>query len=237
MNVRQWARQWDRLVRQEADLGQGLQHGSKEQAPRFARGPAALAGPTQQLRAHLDRQLAELEALRAQEAAAGEAPALNRRRRQVGAALAQLATACAAQLQELDELEVQLRHDYEEATKGAWQLLAGGNAAAVQQQGSALDGPAQQRARGGADSPAARTAEKCSSLPPEVTAHDTFLQRHGPTGEARRELQPRSANTPRKTQDCCRMHRLLALGPGHSAQLLEPACLPAQTPLLCSQYP
>ncbi|KAL4421428.1 hypothetical protein ABPG75_010719 [Micractinium tetrahymenae] len=187
MDARQWVRQWARLARQEAELGPGPQGGQQsERAPLgSARGPPGAPGaPGQQLRAQLDRQLAAAQALSAQQAAGEAAPALYRRRRQVSEALAQLATACAAQLQELDALESQLSAEYEEAAGSARQLLAGGAAAlaAPAQRGGGT--AAEQPDCPGASGPAAAAAptRSGSSLPPEVVAHDTFLQRHGPKG-------------------------------------------------------
>lgn len=185
MEARQWTRQWARLTRQEAELCRGLHQEAKQTAPGSSRWPGAPVDQVQQLRAQLDRQLAILEAMRSQKAAGEEAPALDRRCRQAGAVLAQLATACAAQLQELDDLEVQLSPEYEQAAERARQLLATEPAAAQHQRGKlscASSSAAQQEACSAACGPAG--ARSGGSLPPEVAAHDRFLQRHGPTGES-----------------------------------------------------
>ncbi len=189
MDLRQWARQWVLLARQEADLAQGLQQeDAKQSAPGSARGLVAQSGSAQLHRVKLDRQLAAAEALRSQEGAGEEAPALDRRRQLVDRALAHLATASAAQLQELAKQEEQLKLEYEEAAEGVRQLLGSGTAANDEQQRSLKkgdNGTGQQQLSPGA-APAA--AKPSSSLPPEVMAYDTFLRRHGPTGK--REASP-----------------------------------------------
>ncbi|KAL4432173.1 hypothetical protein ABPG77_005935 [Micractinium sp. CCAP 211/92] len=183
MDLRQWARQWVLLARQEADLAQGLQQeDAKQSAPSSARGLVAQSGSAQLLRAKLDRQLAAAEALRSQEAAGEEAPGLDRRRQLVDRALAHLATASAAQLQELAIEEKQLKLEYEEAAEGVRQLLANGTAVNDEQQRSLKNGDSCTSQQQLSPDAAPAAAKPSSSLPPEVMAYDTFLRRHGPTG-------------------------------------------------------
>lgn len=186
MAARQWALQWARLARQEAELGAEADSiREAAQAPPSARsresgGPA---GSLQNIRTQLNRQLAALEALQAAEGAGQVAPAaLDRRRQQHTAALAQLATMCAAQLQELQQLEAQLGEEYEAASASVQEALAAPRGAG--RASSSSDGASPRPAPApAAPVRGALTASGSSSLPAEVTAHDTFMQRHGPTGE------------------------------------------------------
>lgn len=137
------------------------------------------AAPHAALAQQLQKHLTSLEALRAAAASAGASgPALERRLEACSAAQAQLERACAAQLAELRREEQQAAAEFEAAAQS------------IQDMQTAQPPPPQQP---GAPRPAGQhnsAAAGCgatppsasSDLPPEVTACDAFMQRHGPTG-------------------------------------------------------
>ena len=167
-DLRQWSRQWARMARQQAELDEAVpppppasREGRRAQ-PGSAREPALA-----QLRAKLTRQA---EALRVPHGVAPPPPSeLQRRARQCEAA----AAALAAQLADLQQQEAAAAAEYKAAAAAAAQLLTAAPLSA-RHDATAL-------AAGGA-ALAAGPAAAPTNLPPEVLAHDAFMQRHGPTG-------------------------------------------------------
>ena len=190
MEWQQWARQWALLVRQEGELAAAADPPAAAVAWAAAREPARWqqGGGTgtdaalQQLRTQLAKQLSSLEALRM--APAGQQQA--RRRQHCEAALATLQTTTAAQLQELQQLEAGLAAEHQVAAHRVLEVLQAAAASAAPPQTPAV-AAGSAAAAGDAPAPAVSAwgqSQTQQDLPPEVTAHDAFLQRHGPTGAA-----------------------------------------------------
>jgi hypothetical protein len=190
MEWQQWARQWARLVRQEGELAEAADvpitavagaAAAVREPGRRQQGAGAGADAALQLRTQLDKQLSSLEALKA--APAGHQQA--RRRQHCEAALAALHATSAAQLQELRQLEVGLAAEHQAAAQRVQEFLQAAAASVPPPQISAVVAGSA-AASGGAPAPAVSTRQSHAQqdLPPEVAAHDAFLQRHGPTGSA-----------------------------------------------------
>lgn len=173
MSLQQWCKQWAKLARQEAELVVRLE-------------PCSVGGgavpsehhhpePTiavQQLRMQLSKQLAVAEALLADCGSVSELK-LERRRSRCAAALHDLQGNCLAQMGDLAAIEQEASAAWDSAAQRLKQVLS------VMQSTAA---PAREGSSHSLSAAATEGLTAGDSLPGEVRALDTFLQRHGPTG-------------------------------------------------------
>lgn len=172
MDWQQWAKHWNKLARQEDELGTAREGaGASAAHPDAGLRTQRDGASVQHIRAQLARHLSAASALLATGGPlAGQA--LERRQQQCTAAQAAWQATCDAQLEELAQAEVELAAEYDEATLQVQQLLAP----------TRSDGTHASSARAAQQAGAAAAAPGADCLPPEVAAHDAFQQRHGPTG-------------------------------------------------------
>ena len=188
MDQRTWAAQWRRLAAEQQAADAAASEALPPLPPDAARRSAQQRRAATQLQAQLAKHLvaaSTLSAAAATQLSPHSVQQLGRRRQQCEAAAAQLQTACERQLAETQHEEQQLAAEYEAAMQSVQQLLQGAPATSARGGASMAYGHssgASRRQSTTAAASSASTAPAESGLPPEVSACDAFLQRHGPTG-------------------------------------------------------
>jgi hypothetical protein len=182
-DLKQWVQQWVRLAKQEEGLaaacpegaGAGDAHAATAGGCTQHEGTAA---SVQHVRTHLSRHLAVAQPLLAAAASWPLPPSLERRRQQCAASLTALEGSNREQLQALAEAEAEAAAGFDKASEHVRQLLA----APAFRSTDDTSSPSETREGSSTSRSAQQQAAADDSRPPEVAAHDAFLQRHGRTG-------------------------------------------------------